>query len=320
METSETETKTRSYFQSHKITILRRIVQITTFFFITSVFWTQVFKIDLSTFGALFKYVPFIESPRSEFSNSAGLLELILGSMVNRVFPFFVIGIFSLISIVLGRATCGWMCPVGLFQDVTTWLGEVSNYSRNMGITAHKILIRVKNFILFLILILLIPFLFISDDVLYRNYLNVLGDFGSNPLGFWSLDEFLFVSVPGALKLILENNFDAVFSNIFLIIQFIFYTVVILSSIYYPRMYCKYLCPYAALAKPIAKYSLLTVVRNPVRCVGRRECGDCEAVCPMQIRILDEPYNAIRGDGECILCGRCIEACDYNALDIGFFN
>jgi ferredoxin len=70
-----------------------------------------------------------------------------------------------------------------------------------------------------------------------------------------------------------------------------------------------------------SRFSFLKFKRNPVKCVGRRECGECESVCPLQIRILDEPFEGFTGNGECNLCGKCKEVCNklpYDAINLKF--
>ena len=89
-------------------------------------------------------------------------------------------------------------------------------------------------------------------------------------------------------------------------------------SVWYPRIYCRYLCPFGAIASSISEYSFLKLSRSPVRCVGRTECGICEKVCPKQIRILDEPFEFFTGKGECNYCLKCRELCPYNAINIKF--
>jgi len=81
------------------------------------------------------------------------------------------------------------------------------------------------------------------------------------------------------------------------------------------------MCIYGAAASIFSEYSLLKLQRLPTRCVGRKACGACERACPMQIRILDEDYKGFTGEGECILCLRCMEACseqDYDAIKFKF--
>ncbi len=306
-----------------QITITRRIVQVFVFIFLNATFWASVLSVDLSTFEGIFKFVPFLSSPRSEFSNSGGFLELIFGSMVARVFPFFLFGLLMLVSVVFGRATCGWLCPAGFVQDIFAWVGHVTKSVRDVSLETHRFLLKLKNYLLALLFIMIVPFLFITDNTIYNDYLNVLGDFGKNPLGFWSLDEYVFAFLPRLGKGLIDSaNLDFLFSNWVYIIQAFFYLFIIVLSFYYPRVYCRYICPYAAISRPFAKFSVVALSRNPARCVGRKACGKCEQVCPMQIRLLDDPYTKISGNGECIACGKCMEACNktgYHAVELSFF-
>jgi polyferredoxin len=125
--------------------------------------------------------------------------------------------------------------------------------------------------------------------------------------------------------------FPYVFETVFLPVQLdalefggyvilIFYSLIIILSVWYPRIYCRYICPFAAVSSAVTEYSFLKLARNPVRCVGRSECGICEEVCPKQIRILDEPFEFFTGRGECNLCMECKEKCPYDAVMIKFGN
>ncbi|MHA1999218.1 MAG: 4Fe-4S binding protein [Promethearchaeota archaeon] len=306
-------------FKKHKITIIRRTIQIIVLLGINSIAISTIFGWNTSGIEPLFRFLPFISAPRSNLSNSAGFIELIFGSFFNRVFPFLIIGLLVLVSIFFGRATCGWLCPSGLLQDITCWVGEVTNQSRNTGTSIHEFLGKIKNYVVLLLFVILLPAVFAITDEFYNEYTGVvLGEFGRNPLGFWSLDEFLTVFIPDFIVNTTQGNLESFFNWIH-IVQFVFYFVVIILSFYFPRFYCKYLCPYAAISKPIAKYAAIHLSRNPAKCVGRKECGLCEAICPMQIRILDESYAKISGGGECILCGRCIEACPHDAIELSLF-
>lgn len=319
--------------QVSKLTLVRRIVQIFVIVFLNAVLWGSLFSTDLSFFESLFRYVPFLSSPRSTFSDSGGFLEMFLGSFTRPFddlvlhpewrYPVFLLGLVIIVAIVFGRSACGWMCPTGFIQDVFGWAGEVTNNSRQVSVTSHPFLSRIKNWILVLLLVFIVPFALITDKTTHTLYLQTLGDFGKNPLGFWSLDEFLFVFVPRITsELAVNQNFEYLTNNWLFIVQGLFYLIVVILAFYFPRSYCRYLCPYGALARPFAKHSIIALSRNPTKCVGRKECGACELACPMQIRILDEPYAKISGDGECILCGKCKDACDkkeYGAIELSFF-
>ena len=111
-----------------------------------------------------------------------------------------------------------------------------------------------------------------------------------------------------------------IFANPLVFVISVFYIAILVLSVWYSRLYCRYFCPFAALSSVISEYSFLKLSRSPVKCVGRAECGVCERVCPKQIRILDEPFDFITGKGECNFCLECKEKCPYDAILIKFGN
>ncbi|MCK4287218.1 MAG: 4Fe-4S binding protein [Candidatus Lokiarchaeota archaeon] len=159
----------------------------------------------------------------------------------------------------------------------------------------------------------------ISNNIFYLDYRANLGDLGENPMGYFSLSEYIFVFFPNMIRdMILTGSLQPLFSNLLVFIIFIFYLVVIVLSVWYPRIYCRYICPFGAVASAVGEYSFLKLSRNPVKCVGRSECGICERVCPKQIRMLDEPFEFFTGKGECNFCLKCKELCPYDAISIKF--
>jgi polyferredoxin len=63
-----------------------------------------------------------------------------------------------------------------------------------------------------------------------------------------------------------------------------------------------------------SRFSLLGMSRNPLKC---EKCPDCEKKCPMQIKILDLPWEKFN-DQECILCMECVDACPHGAMKAKF--
>jgi polyferredoxin len=59
---------------------------------------------------------------------------------------------------------------------------------------------------------------------------------------------------------------------------------------------------------PTNKISLQDVKYYPENCI---KCMKCNKNCPMKINVLK-----MHQDMECIRCGRCVDACKYNALHI----
>jgi ferredoxin-type protein NapH len=79
---------------------------------------------------------------------------------------------------------------------------------------------------------------------------------------------------------------------------FTFLGVLLISVVVY-RPFCRFVCPFGALAA-LAAMPAVFKIRRTEACIA---CGKCEEVCPTD--------EAKREDlkGECYLCGRCIDTC-----------
>ena len=304
--------------KNRSITISRRIVQVIAFLLINYIFLELIFSINLLSLDSLIKVLPILNSPRNPTSNGAGILEYIFFFITEGFVPLFLIAVLILVLIFTNRVFCGWICPIGTFQDACA---AIPTKKKRLKTKTHKSLLKIKYVIVILIIILIIPLGFtkISNNIFYLDYRNNLGALGEKPMGYFSLSEYLFVFFPNLIRDMIQNGSLApLFSNLLTFIIFFFYLAIIVLSVWYPRIYCRYICPFGAVASAVGEYSFLKLSRNPVKCVGRTECGICERECPKQIRILDEPFEFFTGKGECNFCLKCKELCPYDAISIKF--
>ena len=91
--------------------------------------------------------------------------------------------------------------------------------------------------------------------------------------------------------------------------KFALMALVLLSSVYIHRPFCKYLCPLGAFYALFQKVSVLRLKLDKEKCVS---CGKCEKTCPMGVAVTRDPNSA-----ECIRCGACVRACPAGALRFG---
>lgn len=307
-----------SEIKNRRTTISRHVVQIIAFIIINYVILELIFSINLLSLDAFLKVLPILNSARNPISNGAGILEYIFSFIVEGIFPLLLIAVLVLVLLFTNRIFCGWICPIGAIQDACA---AIPTTKKKLKINTHNSLLKIKYIFVVLIIILVIP-LGITATTNYEFYLDYkanLGDFGKKPLGYFSLSEYIFVVFPNMIKdMIVTGSLQPLFSSLLTFIIFFFYLAIIILSVWYPRVYCRYFCPFAAVASTVSEYSFLKLSRNPVRCVGRTECGICEKVCPKQIRILDEHFEFFTGKGECNFCLKCKEKCPYDAIDMKF--
>ncbi|TFF97987.1 MAG: 4Fe-4S binding protein [Promethearchaeota archaeon] len=304
--------------KERKITIIRRIVQIISFLFINYIIIERLFLVNLMGFEGIIKIQPFLATPRNPLSEGAGIVEYIFYSFTQGIFPLFLIGLFILIILLSNRFFCGWICPIGTIQDA---LYLIPTNKKTMKYNTHKSFLKIKTFITIgLIIIMLGVFMSsFTDDELFEGIKASLGPLGTKPMAIFSLSEFIFVIFPDViLQIFLTATLFPIFSDIVVFISFFFYLIILGLTIFYPRVYCRYICPVGALSGMISRFSFLKLARSPVKCPGRQECGECENVCPKQIRILDESFDAFTGEGECNFCLKCLERCPHDAIQIKF--
>jgi polyferredoxin len=297
---------------------LRRIVQVIAFLLINYIILELLFSINLLSLDAFIKVLPILNSPRNPISNGAGILEYIFFFITEGIIPLFLIAVLILVLLFTNRVFCGWICPIGAFQDACA---AIPTKKKSIKQKTHNSLLKIKYVFVVLIIIIVIPLSVtkVSNNIFYLDYKANLGDFATKPMGYFSLSEFIFVFFPNLIgDMISSGGIAPLFSNFLIFFIFFFYMALIILSVWYPRVYCRYICPFGAVASAVGEFSFLKLSRNPVKCVGRTECGICERVCPKQIKILDEPFEFFTGKGECNFCLKCKDLCPYDAINIKF--
>jgi ferredoxin len=81
------------------------------------------------------------------------------------------------------------------------------------------------------------------------------------------------------------------------------------------RMWCRFLCPLAALMHVYARFSRFAIVAEKSKCIS---CNQCTSVCHMGIDVMTpaqrgEPMR----DPECVRCSACVHACPTGVLQFG---
>lgn len=209
-----------------------------------------------------------------------------LGSLQNALsasdtrLPAYIFGIIILFGLTLGRMICGWLCPIGLGQEllykIKTPKLKKSKVTRVLSYLKYVVLV---------VLVILVPLLFAIPG--FCEYICPAGTFEGG-LGLLSNPE------NEGLLAILGPLFSWKFTLLVLII---------VASIFVFRSFCRFLCPLGALYGFFSKIALLGVKLDKNKCT---DCGLCISACKMDIKNV--------GDHECIHCGECISVCPAKAI------
>jgi polyferredoxin len=210
----------------------------------------------------------------------AGLMNtkyLLITGRVPEVHPaamYLFIG-FMLISLLLKKAFCSWLCPVGTFSEYLWRIGR-RFFGRNLRLPRwFDIPLRGLKYILL--------GLFVA----------VIGVMSAEALdGFMQTPYGLLVDVK------MMNFFRDMGITAAVVIA-----LLVLLSMLVQNFWCRYLCPYGALTGLVSLLSPVKIRRDVEACI---DCSKCSKACPAGLAV--DQLVQIR-TVECTACMACVAVC-----------
>lgn len=198
------------------------------------------------------------------------------GEFLQRVYPAAIVlfGLTVVLALILRRAFCGWICPLGAMQELAAWFGRKAGW--------HKPLLnnrtdKALRWIKYPILLLILALTYTTGELVFRPY-DPWASYAHITAGWGELrDEFFLGTLLLALSLLVGLVID--------------------------RPWCRYLCPLGALLAPISKLGFVRITRKETTCI---HCHKCERVCPVDISV--EAATQVT-EAECLACGKCVMSC-----------
>ncbi|UCC58712.1 MAG: 4Fe-4S binding protein [Candidatus Bathyarchaeum sp.] len=246
--------------------------------------------------------------------NSSGLVRLAV-----------VFGAVILLSILLGKFFCGWVCPFGLYMDALTYLRKfVKIPHRDLSENFNKKFHQLGYVILALLIVLSVIF---GSEAIAGAQLVPETEVGGFVYQYFSapfcqvcpMKPFC-VLLQSSVNLIRPEWISQVTTGQFYelgyyvtSINLIVLGVVTVAAFFFRRAWCR-ICPLGALIAlfnrfpPFKWVSFLRLDKVEEKCT---KCGICKRVCPTQVT---EVYDEKSGDvttSKCIMCLRCVEMCPY---------
>ena len=206
--------------------------------------------------------------------------------------------LFVLWFLVLGKAWCGFICPLGTLQDwITSWRQKLGIRASNYREDQFKRLAWVKYVLLSLVI--LIP-LGISSGALSHEWGAPFCQIcpGRLILPLFTLDTSQWKVDFSSPPQVALTALGALITGGFL-----------LGSFLKKRFFC-FFCPMLALQHLVRKPALFKLKKDGSKCT---RCGDCYTACDMEIRpIADDVTTVDMTTEDCTLCLKCVAACPEN--------
>lgn len=216
-----------------------------------------------------------------------------LGSLQNALassktkLPTYILGIILLYMIIFGRTICGWLCPMGLFQELLYKI-------KSPKLKKNKVTRALSYFkyVLLVVLVIIVPLMYGLQEKniplpAFCKYICPAGTF------------------EGAIGLLINPNNKDFFGMLGGLFTWKFMLLILfaVASVFIYRVFCRFFCPLGAIYGIFNKIAILGVKVDQEKC---NQCGACVTHCKMDIKTV--------GDSECIQCGECISVCHSHAI------
>ena len=216
-----------------------------------------------------------------------GSIQNALASAGHRA-GWYVLGIILLFGVILGRTICGWLCPLGLIQELLHKI-PVLKIRKNRITRALSWL----KYIILAVFVVAIPLWYgLRWQIPLPAFCKYICPAGT------------FEGAMGHLANPANVDYYSMLGILFTR-KFVIMLVIGLACIFCYRSFCRFLCPLGAIYGLFSRFNIIGVKVDPNRC---NRCGACVRHCGMDVRRV--------GDHECIHCGKCMEVCSQGAISI----
>lgn len=244
-----------------------------------ALFLTPLFLVEIEGENFIFGTLSSSNLLGISLNDPFGTLEILFATKtINWSLIAGAIIVLAFYALIRGRAFCGWVCPVNLILEMTGKLRKVFKVKRKKNLTLHR---HTKIWVGAVILVLSFATSLPVFELFSPIGTIMKGLIFSLSLGLWS-----------------------------------FIGIILLEIFFAERIWCRSLCPIGGFYEVVGKVGCFSVKINHESC---KKCNRCKMSCIADPTILDD---AVAGNidyvtaGDCMLCGKCVDVCNDNALSI----
>jgi Pyruvate/2-oxoacid:ferredoxin oxidoreductase delta subunit len=182
---------------------------------------------------------------------------------------FFILGGVVLATVLLRRAFCGYLCPIGTISE---WTNALARRLHLASVRVPARMDRVLGLLKYGVLALILVWTYRAGELIFRAF---------DP----------------CYALISRHGEDIT------VWAYVVAGAILVASLFLALPFCRWLCPLAAVLNGFSRFGLASIHRDPARC---RDCGVCAKRCPMAIPV--DQVDQVTAS-RCLSCLNCVEAC-----------
>lgn len=217
-----------------------------------------------------------------------------------------IIGLLVL-TLIFGRVYCSVICPMGVFQDLISWLSSKrKNKTYRFTYSKAKNVLRYTFLIVFIMAMLAGVGAIVSLLAPYSSYGRMATSFLS-PIYGWINNVFAYFAERAESYAFYSIDVH-VKSWLTFIVAVVTLVIVFVHAWRNGRTYCNTICPVGTLLGFFSRYSYLKPVIDASKCAGCKLCArSCKSSC---IDVENHKIDYSR----CVTCMNCLDSCNKGAI------
>ena len=206
---------------------------------------------------------------------------IIIGAIEGIITGSFIVFLLQFISaIFLGRAFCGYLCPVGGLQECAILVNDKAPKKGSRS--------KIKYGIWSIWIAIILACFLLAGRIPHIDFF-YMTDHGVSVSSIYNYIIYYLVILIALLPPLISGK----------------------------RAFCHYFCwmaPFMVFGSKLGRLlhiKGLTLEASPSACIG---CHKCDKACPMSLTVSENVKRDQMADSECILCGACMDQCPKKAI------
>ena len=223
-----------------------------------------------------------------------------------------IIVLLILLTLVFGRVYCSVICPMGVFQDVISWLsGQRKKKKYRFSYSPAKNILRYTVLTLFVIAVIAGIGSFVALLAPYSSYGRIANNLFA-PIYQWGNNVFAYFAERAESYAFYETSVWMKSLSTFVIAVVTFIAIVVLAW-RNGRTYCNTICPVGTVLGFLSRFALFRISINTEKC---NACGLCSRKC--KAACIDGKRHTV-DYSRCVACMDCLDTCKHGAISYRWF-